>query len=107
MTVQRREIDSHEGDAEQDEDRLGDVGPQQRAERRHGGRDEHDRRDRAGALAAEPCQRAQGEGEDGSKNEGHGRRQPNSFNQAPISRTATLACGSNLPMVKKPWNWPG
>ena len=29
------------------------------------------------------------------------------FSQAPISLAATLACCSNLPMVKKPWNWPG
>ena len=26
------------------------------------------------------------------------------FSQAPISFAATLACGSSLPMVKKPWN---
>ena len=31
----------------------------------------------------------------------------NAFSQAPISLAATLACCSSLPMVKKPWNWPG
>ena len=37
------------------------------------------------------------------------RRPPqfNAFSQAPISPAATLACCSSLPMVKKPWNWPG
>ena len=29
------------------------------------------------------------------------------FNQPAISLTAILACCSSLPMVKKPWNWPG
>ena len=29
------------------------------------------------------------------------------FSQPAISLTATLACCSSLPMVKKPWNWPG
>ena len=29
------------------------------------------------------------------------------FSQPAISVTATLACCSSLPMVKKPWNWPG
>lgn len=24
-----------------------------------------------------------------------------------MSLAATLACCNNLPMVKKPWNWPG
>ena len=28
------------------------------------------------------------------------------FSQTLISLAATLACCSNLPMVKKPWNWP-
>ena len=31
----------------------------------------------------------------------------NAFSQVAISLAATSACGSNLPMVKKPWNWPG
>jgi hypothetical protein len=29
------------------------------------------------------------------------------FSQTPISLAATLACCSSLPIVKKPWNWPG
>ena len=29
------------------------------------------------------------------------------FSQPPISVAATLACCNSLPMVKKPWNWPG
>ena len=29
------------------------------------------------------------------------------FSQPAISLAATLACCSSLPMVKKPWNWPG
>ena len=29
------------------------------------------------------------------------------FSQAAISLTAMLACCKSLPMVKKPWNWPG
>ena len=33
--------------------------------------------------------------------------QPSAFSHAAISLAATLACGNSLPMVKKPWNWPG
>ena len=29
------------------------------------------------------------------------------LSQSAISLTAMLACCSSLPMVKKPWNWPG
>ena len=29
------------------------------------------------------------------------------FSQLAMSLAATFACCSNLPMVKKPWNWPG
>ena len=35
------------------------------------------------------------------------RRSIQRLQPAPISFAATLACGSSLPMVKKPWNWPG
>jgi len=38
---------------------------------------------------------------------GSGRASVSAFSHAPISRAATFACVSNLPMVKKPWNWPG
>src|SRR5690349_3585501 len=71
MSVQRYEIDAHEGDAEQEEDRLGDVRAKQRAERRHRDRDESDSRHRADALAAEPCESAQGKGDGVSKNGRH------------------------------------
>ena len=58
MVTQLANVDAHEGDAKQKKDRLGDEWLEQFAERRHGDAEEHERRDRAGALSADPGQRA-------------------------------------------------
>jgi hypothetical protein len=56
MVAQCGEIDAHEGDAEQDENRFGNERLQDRAERRQRDSDKHQGRDRPGALTAEPGQ---------------------------------------------------
>ncbi len=56
MRAQRPDIDAHEGDAEQEKNRLGDEGLQQFTERRQREADEHQRGDGAGALTPEPGQ---------------------------------------------------
>jgi|UPI0003AA7A35 hypothetical protein len=54
--AQHRDVDAHEGDAEQEEDRFGDVGPQQLAKRRHRDCGQEHGDDRARGLIAEPAQ---------------------------------------------------
>jgi hypothetical protein len=54
------EIDAHEGDAEQDKDRMRHIGFEQRTERRHRDADEHQRRKGTRALAADPAQHMDG-----------------------------------------------
>jgi hypothetical protein len=61
MAQHGRHIDAHEGDREQQKDRFGNIGLQQRAERRHRNADEHQRRNRTGALPPDPSERADGE----------------------------------------------
>jgi hypothetical protein len=62
----RREQDPEERQAEQSENRLRDVWLEQFARRRHGDADEHQCRNRARALAAEPRQRLRRTGGDTS-----------------------------------------
>jgi len=63
MIAQRAEIDAHERDAEQKKNRLSDIGLEQFAKRRQRDADEHQRGNRAGALATEPCQRLHRKGD--------------------------------------------
>ncbi len=67
MRPERREVDAHEGDDQQQEDRLGDIGPKHRAERRQGNPEHDECGNRARALVAEPNEGTQGEGEDALK----------------------------------------
>jgi hypothetical protein len=71
IAAQRAEIDAHEGDAEQDEDRMRHIGFEQRTERRHRDADEHQRRKGARALAADPAQQMDGRRDGCLQNRGH------------------------------------
>ena len=60
-----------------------------------------------GAWAQLPAKSSAGSRQPGLDNAIHTLFSGKTFSQAAISLTATLAWLSSLPMVKKPWNWPG
>ena len=64
MTAQRAEVDAQKRNAEQKKDRFSDMGLEPLAKRRHCDADEHQRGNRARALAAEPRQRVHRKGDD-------------------------------------------
>jgi hypothetical protein len=66
------QVDAHEGDDQQQKDRFGDIRLQQFAERRQRDADHDQCCDGAGALPAEPCEAAHGEGECSGQGGRHG-----------------------------------